>query len=133
MGLFGGKINYSIKKKENLIVQRIKGEYTSRDLIVVNKKILSDKEYQETHNWLVDLRYSKALFNLDKIESINDFFEKNISRFKGSKMAFVVANSRQASIITHSGKFFKERNFNLRYKLFPSERSALEWIQASDK
>ena len=130
MGLFGGKIRYSIKKEKKLIIQRIKGEYTTRDLIVVNKKILSDKEYEETLNWLVDLRYSKALFNTDNIESIHVFFEKNISKFRGTKIAYIVANSRQASIITQFGSFFKKKNFDLSYKICPTEQSALHYVNS---
>jgi len=122
--------NYKILKDENLIIEYYYGEVTTDVILDMKKMLMSDKNFNENFNSILDFRDSVLNIDSKGIEKIVKFI-RNIMCHSKRKIALLTHTPEHVVITTlfaNDVNDANDANLPMQYKIFSTLRATTTWI-----
>jgi hypothetical protein len=128
--LFKSNLSYEIDEDLKIVTLLFLGEISSSSITKIKKKVIHDPKFKKGFNWIIDLRKSKSMFAPNRVDPLFVFYKANAELFHNVKIAYIIENPAQSTIVESVINLFKANNIQVEIKKEVNLKLAYDWIKS---
>jgi hypothetical protein len=126
--LFKSNLSYEIDADLKIVSLLFLGEISSSSITKIKKKVIRDPKFKKGFNWLIDMRKSKSMFAPNRVDPLFEFYKENSELFQHVKIAYIIENPAQSTIVESVINHFKASDIQVEIKKEVNPKLAYDWI-----
>jgi|GEM_PF-3485042 hypothetical protein len=113
---------------DNLLVERFSGVVTVEDIIELKRQEFGHRLYSPAMGVLIESDPDVPCLPPESIGKLLAFYNDNLNRIRGQRIAVLIEGSRQEIINSHVAYLMKKYVTEIHIQLFSSREMAIKWL-----